>query len=450
MSSTFTPAYPLDVGYAPRKTLAAWYLYDVAISVIDTLMITFVFSLYLTSASFGDTEKTTNTFSFAMGISAAVVALAAPLVGRFSDRTNRRSLGLTICTGLCSVATAACFFVSPHERFLMLGVVLLCTANAAKELALVDYYAALPTLVPQENVGRASGTGWAAGYIGAILASAFVLFGFVSPGFLGLPTEEALNIRAVALFCGLWCLALSIPLLLSLRQREKYSFTINKVRTVTHKTEKIWQSYREIFLMVRHLWGADRSALFFLVSSAIFRDGVSGIFTFGGILAMGTFGFTLQQSMMFAIIGNLSAGIGALFAGRLDDYVSSKRVIVASLSWIIAAALPLLFLTDQAAFWVCGLLVCLAVGPAQASSRSYLARIVAQGAEGSLYGLYATTGRGLSFLAPMSFWLSVSLLGAQRWGIVGILTLIALGLALLLPLPNPQRGSDSGAVKIKV
>lgn len=202
--------------------------------------------------------------------------------------------------------------------------------------------------------------------------------------------------------------------------------------------------------MVRHLWGADRSALFFLVSSAIFRDGVSGIFTFGGILAMGTFGFTLQQSMMFAIIGNLSAGIGALFAGRLDDYVSSKRVIVASLSWIIAAALPLLFLTDQAAFWVCGLLVCLAVGPAQASSRSYLARIVAQGAEGSLYGLYATTGRGLSFLAPMSFWLSVSLLGAQRWGIVGILTLIALGLALLLPLPNPQRGSDSGAVKIKV
>ena len=89
-------------------------------------------------------------------------------------------------------------------------------------------------------------------------------------------------------------------------------------------------------------------------------------------------------------------------------------------------------------FWVCGLLLCLFVGPAQSASRTFLARLAEPGTEGELFGLYSTTGRATSFLAPMLFGLFVSVLGAQIWGVVGILVVVVVaGLLMVLPLKAP-------------
>lgn len=444
MSTTAAPpASPTPGTTAPRKTLVAWYFYDVAISVIDALMITFVFTTYLTSSAFGSTEHTSQVLSMGTATAAVAIAVFAPLIGRLSDRSGRRAPTIAVLTGICVLATAACFFVAPAEQFLLLGVILLSGANAAKELAAVDYYAVLPGLASAERVGRISGRGWAAGYIGSILATAFVLFGFVSPGFVGLPTDDAVNVRAVALFCAAWCAAFAVPLVLSLHHRERMMLPI---ASGSAHAPGLLSPYREIWAMVKDLWNTDRTALFFLMASAVFRDGLSGIFTFGGVIAAGTFGFTLAEVMTFAIAGNLAAGLGALLGGQLDDRVGPKAVIVGALVWVIAFALPLLFLDGHSVFWVCGLALCLAVGPAQASSRAYLARLTTPGTEGSLYGLYATTGRAVSFLAPALFTVAIHLSGEQRWGVLGILTVVFLGLLMVLPLPDPRRRDVKPAV----
>ncbi|MDO5618616.1 MFS transporter [Kocuria sp.] len=435
-AQTAPPVRPSPAQPAPRTTLTAWYFYDVAISVIDALMITFVFTTYLTSSAFGSTEHTSQVLSIATALAAVSIAVFAPLVGRLSDRSGRRAPAIAVLTALCVLATAGCFFAAPAEQFLLLGVMLLSAANAAKELAAVDYYAVLPTIAPADRVGRISGRGWAAGYIGSILATAFVLFGFVSPGFVGLPTEDAVNVRAVALFCAAWCAVFAIPLVVSLHRRER--LMAPAVSPDQHREGPLGP-YREILGMVRQLWRTDRTALFFLLASAVFRDGLSGIFTFGGVIAAGTFGFTLAEVMTFAIVGNLAAGIGALIGGQLDDRVGPKTVIVVALVWVMVFAVPLLFLDGHTVFWICGLALCLAVGPAQASSRAYLARLTTEGTEGSLYGLYATTGRAVSFLAPALFTVAIYISGEQRWGILGILTVVLLGLLLLLPLPDPRR-----------
>lgn len=421
----------------------AWYFYDVAISVIDALMITFVFTTYLTSSAFGSTEHTSQVLSIGTATAAVSIAVFAPLIGRLSDRSGRRAPTIAVLTGLCVLATAACFFVAPAEQFLLLGVILLSAANAAKELAAVDYYAVLPGLAAADRVGRISGRGWAAGYIGSILATAFVLFGFVSPGFVGLPTDDAVNVRAVALFCAAWCAVFAVPLVLSLHRRERMLGPVVQDSSVA---PGLLGPYREIFAMVKDLWRTDRTALFFLMASAVFRDGLSGIFTFGGVIAAGTFGFTLAEVMTFAIAGNLAAGLGALLGGQLDDRIGPKAVIVGALIWVIGFALPLLFLDGHTVFWICGLALCLAVGPAQASSRAYLARLTTPGTEGSLYELYATTGRAVSFLAPALFTVAIYLSGEQRWGILGIVAVVVLGLLMLLPLPDPRRRDVKPAV----
>ena len=97
-------------------------------------------------------------------------------------------------------------------------------------------------------------------------------------------------------------------------------------------------------------------------------------------------------------------------------------------------------------FWVFGLFLCLFVGPAQSSSRAYLARLAPHGESGELFGLYATTGRAVSFLAPALFTLCITVAAplvapgeAQRWGILGIMVVLLAGLLVLLPVKPPGK-----------
>ena len=134
----------------------------------------------------------------------------------------------------------------------------------------------------------------------------------------------------------------------------------------------------------------------------------------------GTFGFELSQVIFFAIFGNIVAAAGAIIGGFLDDRVGPKAVILGSLVGLLVAGTVILVLGNgnytffgmawagSTTFWVFGLFLCLFVGPAQSSSRAYLARLAPQGESGELFGLYATTGRAVSFLAPALFTLCIA------------------------------------------
>ena len=90
-------------------------------------------------------------------------------------------------------------------------------------------------------------------------------------------------------------------------------------------------------------------------------------------------------------------------------------------------------------FWIFGLILTLWVGPGQASSRAFMARLAPVGREGEMFGLYATTGRAASFLAPGLFALFSGLF-SDRVGIVGI-ALVAAGrrIVLLARVKSPPR-----------
>jgi UMF1 family MFS transporter len=55
-----------------------------------------------------------------------------------------------------------------------------------------------------------------------------------------------------------------------------------------------------------------------------------------------------------------------------------------------------------------------------------------------VFGLYATTGRAVSFLTPALWALFISIGGAQYWGILGIMTVLALGLILMIFVKMPR------------
>jgi UMF1 family MFS transporter len=194
-----------------------------------------------------------------------------------------------------------------------------------------------------------------------------------------------------------------------------------------------------LFAELRVMWRDDRETCSFLIASALFRDGLSGVFTFGAVIAVSVYGFTDDSVIPFGIAANVAAAGGALAAGRLDDRLGPRRVIVFSLTAMLGAGLVLLFVDGMAGFWVFGLVLCLFVGPAQSASRTYLVRLTPPGKEGQHFGLYAMTGRAASFLAPTLFGLFAFAFGDDRWGIVGIMLVLLIGLLALLRVPPLTR-----------
>ncbi len=435
---------------AGKGQVIAWAAWDWGSAAFNAVMTTFVFTVYLTSKAFGGEDEASAVLGSALAVAGAAIALLAPVTGQRSDTGGRRKLWLGVNTAAVAVLTGLCFFVFPRPEFLLLGVALIALGNIFFEFAGVNYNAMLVQVSTPANIGKISGFGWASGYVGGIVALLIVLQLFVQPSidWFGASTEESLNIRLVAVFSALWLLVFALPVM----------FAVPEVPKGKQANPGFFASYGLLARRVRAIYRTSPHTIYFLLASAIFRDGLAAVFTFGGIIAAGTFGFDLKQVIFFAIFGNVVAAAGALLGGLLDDRAGPKAVIIGSLTGLLIAGSALLALGNgtysffgmnwagSTTFWVFGLFLCLFVGPAQSSSRAYLARLAPHGESGELFGLYATTGRAVSFLAPALFTLCITIATpfvapgeAQRWGILGIMAVLLAGLLVMLPVKAPEQ-----------
>jgi UMF1 family MFS transporter len=444
------PAPGVPAPAVPKRKVAAWALWDAGSAGINAITTTFVFSTYLTSSYFYDksivaskgTEAATATLSSQYGlglfVAGVVVALLAPVLGQQSDARGRRKLWLAISTAGVVLSLIALFFVQGTPSFFLYGLIVFGIGTIFYEIANVNYNAMLAQVSNPKNVGRISGVGWASGYLAGIVLLLIVYFGLVSGsdpsvgGFLHVPTADGLNIRVVELIAAVWTLAFSLPVLFAVPElpaiagREKVGF---------------FGSYVVLVRDIGRLWKSDRNTVVFLIASAVFRDGLVGVFSFGAIIARGSFGFSTAEVLYFGIAANVVAGVSTLLVGRFDDRLGPKPVMMTALVGIVIAGLAIFFFHDggQIVFWVGALVICLFVGPAQSASRSFLTRVTPQHRQGEIFGLYATTGRAASFLAPAAFSGLIAIFGAQYWGMLGIVVVIAIGLVLMLLVRAPEK-----------
>ncbi|NLA56876.1 MAG: MFS transporter [Corynebacterium humireducens] len=419
-----------------RATVTAWALWDWGSAAFNAVLVTFIFSVYLTD-SVGTTLDSrytpTTLYGLVMAVAGVLIAVVAPIVGQRADLkgTRRRSLGVWT---FITIALMFSLFTVRNDApvYFWVGAVIMAVASVLFEFAEVNYYAQLKQISTPENVGRVSGFGWGMGYAGGIVLLLICYFGFVAGegGMFGLPTEGGLNIRLVAVFAAVWFAVFAIPVLVR----------VPEIRpSGAADTEGVLDAYRRLLHTIRDLWRADRNALYFLFSSAVFRDGLAGVFTFGAILAVTVYGLTPGDVLLFGVAANVAAAAGAMLGGFLDDILGPKPIIIASLVLMIASAGVLYFVEGPQMFWIFGLILCLFVGPAQSAARSFLSRVAPDGREGQLFGLYVTTGRAVSWLSPLAFGLFVLLGGADRFGILGIGLILLVGALLLIPVVDPTR-----------
>jgi len=435
-----------DNRVVPRKQIYSWALWDWATQPFNSVLLTFVFaSLYLVSDNFLPADVAglanddplkqsamatlTSGYGLATFIAGILILILAPVLGQQADRRGNKKRGLMLFTALLALAQFALFFVHADPSYFWFGAIVLSLGAVVAEIAGVNYNSMLVQISTPRTVGRVSGLGWGMGYIGGIVALTLVVV-LTTFNWFGMDTSDGMAYRLIAVGCGVWTIVFSIPIFLNVPEAPA---RMGAARV------GFFRSYVVLVQDITRLYKNHRPTFWFLVSSAVYRDGLAGVFAFGGILAAVVFGFTPTEVMIFGIAANVVAGISTILAGRADDRFGARSVIVTALTGLVTIALLLFFFRDVGTivFWVGGLLLSAFVGPAQAASRSLLARVTPTGMQGEIFGLYATTGRVASFIAPGLWALFIALFGATYWGILGITIVLAVGLFLLLLVKLP-------------
>lgn len=410
--------------------IAAWCLFDWASNAWPTVVTSFVFAAYITREVAPNPEIGTAWWGTGTALAGIVVALFSPLLGAIADRSGRRKPWTGLFAALTVVASLALWTVEPRPEHLLRATILIALGTAAFEFSQVFYNAMLSDVAPAGMLGRISGWAWALGYAGglACLGSCLALFVLPEPPLLPLDPAAGEPVRATAFVVAAWFAVFALPFFL---------LTPDHPPTGLSAGAAARAGLHQLARSVRDLLPRYGTIARYLLARMVYTDGLNTLFAFGGIYAAGTFGMGFREILFFGIALNVAAGLGALIFAWVDDWLGPKATIVASLVCLILFGLVALLVETRTGFYAAACALGLFIGPAQAASRSLMARLAPESMKAEMFGLYALSGKVTAFIGPAVVGWTTLAAGSQRAGMATILVFFLVGLALLLPVRVP-------------
>lgn len=409
---------------ATKFGLFCWCVFNWAHASFPTLIITFIFSTYFTRAIVHNTVMGTSYWGWGIGISGILVAISSPFLGSINDFTGRRKPWLAIFTLICIICTALLFFAKPNHHWMWYALILVGLGNIAYEFTQLFYNGMMVSIAPRDYIGRLSGWGWALGYIGGLTCLAIGLFCIIKAPWI--PSTQSLNVRATTLLVAVWFLIFAIPL---------FIFTPDLKRSPLAFIDACQKGVKQLYRTF-HQTREYKGIFIFLIGYLIYTDGLNTLFILGGVFASGSFHMNYTQILIFAILLNVTSAIGAFGLAFVDDWVGPKFTICLSLIATIIVGSVILFVYQDRWFWILAAILGLFVGPLQAASRSYMARIAPKHLVSQMFGLYQIAGRITAFLGPILVGTFTDLFQSQRVGMGLIPILLLLGLVILFFSPR--------------
>ena len=425
-------------------------MYDFANQPFTTLVVTFIYGTFFTQVIAENEIVGTMLWSRGITLTAILVAILSPIMGAVADRGGYRKLYLIFWTIICILGSFLLYF--PQSGQVVFALIAFIIGNVGFEMGGVFCNAFLPDIAPKEKIGRVSGYGWSFGYVGGLIALILGLVLFINPEvpLFNLSKETYEHIRATNIMVAIWFAVFCIPTFIFVRQgRVDIS---EKGMVVKDSIAQLINTFRNI----RQYKELTR----FLIARLFYNDGLVTVFAFGGIYAAGTFGFTMQEIFLFAIILNITAGIGAFLMGFLDDIIGGKRTIqISNIGLIIAALIAVfspnrdlfefsvpfigqLIITGKTFFWLAGILIGIFSGPNQSASRSLMARFIPKQKENEFFGFFAFSGKATAFAGPFLLGYLTLAFGSQRYGIAVVLAFLVIG-SLLLRSVDEKAGMEA-------
>jgi MFS transporter, UMF1 family len=442
-----------------RKRIWGWYFFDWASQPYNTLLLTFVFGPYFAEIARGyymgtglDEEAAKAAaqayWGWGLAIASFAIAVLAPILGAIADGTGRRLVWVWVFSAFYVAGAWGLWWAAPGGEgdILFWAVASFGLGFIGMEFATIFTNALMPSLGDHDELGAISGSGFAFGYLGGLLALVLMLLflaenadsGLTMLGrdpLFGLDPEAREGTRAVGPFAAMWYIVFMIPFFLWVHEPKTTKQPLHIGRALG--------SLRDTLASLRY----RRSLSAYLASSLFYRDALNALYGFGGVYASGVLGWSIIQIGTFGIVGAVAAMVASWIGGRADRRFGPKPVLILCILVLIfvcavivgmdrdsvwgIAMDPASGLPDKI-FFGCGALIGAAGGALQAASRTMMVRHATPDTATQAFGLFALSGKVASFMSPALIALVTTWSGSQRIGISPLIALFAVGLVLLI------------------
>jgi UMF1 family MFS transporter len=441
-----------------RKRIWGWYFFDWASQPYNTLILTFIFGPYFTSTlatnlmADGMVESAARaqaqaSWGWGLAITGILIAIMAPLLGAIADNSGRKMPWIWLFSVMYFVGSGALWWTAPQDFSVLWALTFFGIGLIGMEFATIFTNSYLPELDDDPaELGRISGSGWAFGYVGGLITLVIMLLLFqatdngttmagLKPLF-GLDQTTDADTRIVGPLSAIWFAVFMIPFFL---------FTRDKRKTDASPLV-IGDAMRALGKTLRGL-PKHPSLTAYLGSSMFYRDGLNGLYTFGGIYAVGVLGWSVTEVGIFGIVAIIAGALFSWISGRVDRRIGPMPVIIfcvvalAFVSLLIVTITPesILFIPipqnsnlPDVTFFIAGAVIGAAGGALQASSRNMMTRQADPKRMTEAFGLYALSGKATSFLAPALIAITSQITGSARLGVSPVVGLFIIGLILLI------------------
>jgi UMF1 family MFS transporter len=382
----------LNPGVAKREVFA-WAMYDFANSGYTTVVLTAVFNAYFVSVIAQKAEWATFAWTATLAVSYLAVMIAGPIIGAYADARAAKKRVLMFATAGCVVSTALLFEAGPGS--ILWAAVFVVISNFCYAIGENITAAFLPELARPASLGKVSGWGWSWGYVGGLVALGLCLAWIMTAGARGQSTSEAVPATNL-ITAAIYALGATV------------TFIWLKERAQPVATNGLAQTTFARLARTAHEASRYRDLMRVFVCGTCYQAGVATVITLAAIYAQEVMGFTTQDTLVLVLVVNVTACVGALAFGYVQDIIGKKRALAITLVGWIMMVLFAWFATTQPLFWLAANLAGICMGSSQSAGRALVAFFSPADRAAEFFGLWGVATRLSAILGPLTY-------GAVSW-----------------------------------
>jgi UMF1 family MFS transporter len=408
-----------------KREVFGWAMYDFANSGYTTVVITAVFNAYFVAVVAAGAPWGTLAWTAALSVSYALIVFSAPLLGAWADLRARKRMLLVVSTTICVIGTAALAWCGRGEVALALGLLIVTnTAYGTGENVIAAF---LPELADDEAMGKLSSYGWALGYAGGLLVLALCLAWIQSAPARGAATDAAVaeSMLITALAFGL--AALPTFLLLHERARPQAHASVWAVA---------WSRVRGALSGSHGLVDLQR----FMLCIVCYQAGIATVIAVAAIYTQQALGFSTADSIKLILVVNVSAALGALLFGWIEDRLGHRATLALTLlGWLLAIGLLWMSQT-RPMVWLAANVAGACLGASQSAGRALVGYLCPENRQAEVFGLWGLAVKLSSILGPLGYGLVEWLSGGNHRAALLATSVYFAGGLLLLARVDVRRG----------
>lgn len=402
----------------------AWAMLDFANSGYTTVVITAVFSAYFVGVVAQQATWATLAWTATLSCSYLCVMLSLPWLTELADAYAGKRRLLFFSLAGCVVTTALLARAGPGD--LWIAVIAMVLSNYFFSVSESAIAAFLPELARQESLGRISGLGWGLGYVGGLFALAIALWIVTRAEVRGLGAEESVPI--VMLSTAVIVALATIPAWFLLKERTAPQTA--RVHAANKRGVLVGMQYAlNTFSELGSDFPEFRRLLFCIVC---YQAGIAVVITLAAIYAEQVMGFTMTQTIVLIVAVNLTAALGALLFGFVQDWLGHQRALaVALVGWLITALTAYLAVRTEI-FWCAACLAGVCMGSTQSAGRAMVGAFAPAHRLARFYGLWSFSTQLAAVFGPLTYGLVTWLTGGnQRLAMLSTCVFFIMALFLL-------------------